>query len=57
MCVVLRKPTTWVKINFFAITRWFYSSAFSEQFALYFKILAILVPEIKTILSCEVRKP
>ena len=30
----------------FEITTFFYSSAFSEQFVLYLKFLAILVPEI-----------
>ena len=30
----------------FEITTWSYSSAFSEQFVLYLKVLAILIPEI-----------
>ena len=30
----------------FEMTTWSYSSAFSEQFVLYLKVLAILVPEI-----------
>ena len=37
----------------FAITTWSYCSVFSGQFVLYLKVLAILVPEISTILSCE----
>ena len=34
------------QIKNFEITTWPYSSAFSEHFVLYLKVLAILVPEI-----------